>query len=90
MNEFWCSEKQKAKWIWVACEVLSGFSDLLVVLFSFRSVHISGFVHWYGQISVLPASCVPVRSEVKVHHAGGVSSGVSDGWSGTFEFVVEI
>lgn len=70
--------------------MLSGFSDLLVVLFSFRSVHTSGFVHWYGQISVLPASCILVRPEVKVHHAGGVSSGVSDGRSGTFHFVVDI
>ncbi len=90
MSEFCCSEKQKAKWIWVACEVFSGCSDLLVVLFSFRSVHTSGFVDWYGQISVLPASCVLVRPEVKLHHAGGVSSGVSDGWSGTFNFMMEI
>lgn len=49
----------------------------------FRSVHTGGVVHWYGEVSVLSASCVSVRSEVKVHHAGGVASGVSDGRSGT-------
>lgn len=54
-------------------------SDCHVSCDWFRSVHSGGVVHWYGEVSVLSASGVPVRSEVKVHHAGGVASGVSDG-----------
>lgn len=48
----------------------------------FRFIDPRGSVHWHGQISVLPAPCIPLRTKVEVHNPGCVTLGIVNGRPG--------